>query len=196
MGQDEEPGERCGAPGARGGVALTVSFPVLSARSWRARASIPPRRTPAAIGRRKLGAGIVADEQMPPRRSQMNIAVEIPEAAPALAHRAARLDRKPQGEHGRAPLAPGTGSACAHSAASCGPWQRVVGSGGCRTPGGPFNAPGRAPSSVSTGPICQRNMRRLRSGGRIVEQRCRNREQKDNEAQEAQITQKIANDTE
>jgi hypothetical protein len=31
---------------------------------------------------------------------------------------------------------------------------------------------------------------------RIVEQRCRNREQKDNEAQEAQITQKVANDTE
>jgi hypothetical protein len=44
--------------------------------------------------------------------------------------------------------------------------------------------------------VLPRRLRRLRSGGRIVEQRCRNREQKDNEAQEAQITQKIANDTE
>jgi hypothetical protein len=83
------------------------------ARQVRSPPSMPGSpNPPAAIVRRKLAAGIGANEQVPPRRFRVHIAVESPEAAPALAHRAAPLDRQPHGEQGRAPPAPdGAGSA-------------------------------------------------------------------------------------
>ena len=48
------------------------------------------------------------------RRSRADIGIEIGKGAPALAHRAASLDRKPCGEHGRTPPAPDIGAACPH----------------------------------------------------------------------------------
>src|SRR6267378_547054 len=50
---------------------------------------------------------------MPPRRSLADIGIEVRKAAPALANPAARLDRQPCGEYGRAPPAPG--NALGHS---------------------------------------------------------------------------------
>jgi len=66
---------------------------------------VPSRNPPAAIVRRKLTAGIVSDQQMPPCRFRVNIAVESSEVAPARAQRPAPLERKPHGVHGRTPPA-------------------------------------------------------------------------------------------
>jgi len=45
----------------------------------------PSRNPPACIGRRKLAARIIADEQVSPRRRLANIEIEVREGTPNLA---------------------------------------------------------------------------------------------------------------